>query len=42
MYQLLDLEQFTGAIMNLVLDHIGILEAGQIVITFLEGTEVVL
>ena len=29
-----------GVIMNQVLNHISISEAGQIVITFLEGTEV--
>ena len=40
MYQMLDLDKFDGAIMNQVLDHISISEAGQIVVTFLEGTEV--
>ncbi|WP_425471093.1 hypothetical protein [Streptococcus symci] len=38
--QLLDLDKFDGVIMNQVLDHISISEAGQIVVTFLEGTEV--
>lgn len=38
--QLLDLDKFDGVIMNQVLDHISILETGQIVVTFLEGTEV--
>lgn len=40
MYQMLDLDKFDGAIMNQVLDHISILETGQIVVNFLEGTEV--
>ncbi len=40
MYQILDLDKFDGVIMNQVLDHISISEAGQIVVTFLEGTEV--
>ena len=40
MYQILDLDKFDGVIMNRVLDHISISEAGQIVVTFLEGTEV--
>lgn len=40
MYQTLDLDKFDGVIMNQVLDHIIISEAGQIVVTFLEGTEV--
>ena len=40
MYQILDLEQFDGAIMNQVLDHISISEVGHITVTFLEGTEV--
>ena len=40
MCQILDLEKFDGAIINQVLHHIGISESGQIVVTFLEGTEV--
>ena len=40
MYQILDLDKFDGVIMNQVLDHISISETGQIVVTFLEGTEV--
>ncbi len=40
MYQILDLNKFDGVIMNQVLDHINISESGQIVVTFLEGTEV--
>lgn len=40
MYQLLDLEKFDGTIMNKVLDHISISEVGQIIVIFLEGTEV--
>ena len=40
MYQILDLDKFDGVIMNQVLDHISISEARQIVVTFLEGTEV--
>ena len=40
MYQILDLDKFDEVIMNQVLDHISISETGQIVITFLEGTEV--
>ena len=40
MYQILDLVKFDGVIMNQVLDHISISEAGQIVVTFLEGTKV--
>ena len=40
MYQILDLDKFDGVIINQVLDHISISEAGQIVVTFLEGTEV--
>ena len=40
MYQILDLDKFDGVIMNQVLDHISISESGQIVVTFLEGTEV--
>ena len=40
MYQILDLDKFDGVIMNQVLDRISILEAGHIVVTFLEGTEV--
>ncbi|MBF0778699.1 recombinase family protein [Streptococcus cuniculi] len=39
-YQLLDLEQFEGNVMNQVLDHISISEDGQIMVVFLEGTEV--
>ena len=42
MYQILDLDKFDGVIMNQVLDHISISEVGQIVVTFLEGTEVFL
>ncbi len=40
MYQILDLDEFDGVIMNQVLDRISISEAGHIVVTFLEGTEV--
>jgi site-specific recombinase, resolvase family, putative len=40
MYQILDLDKFDGVIINQVLDHISISEAGQIVVTFLEGPEV--
>ena len=40
MYQILDLDKFDGVIMNQLLDHINISEDGQIVVTFLEGTEV--
>ena len=40
MYQILDLDKFDGVIMNQVLDRISISEAGHIVVTFLEGTEV--
>ena len=40
MYQILDLDKFDRVIMNQVLDHISISEVGQIVVTFLEGTEV--
>lgn len=40
MYQILDLDKFDGVIMNQVLDHISISEAGQVVVTFFEGTEV--
>lgn len=40
MYQILDLDKFDGVFMNQVLDHISISEAGQIVVIFLEGTEV--
>ncbi|MCS4487546.1 recombinase family protein [Streptococcus sp. SQ9-PEA] len=40
MYQLLDLDQFDGKVMNQVLDHISISEDGQIMAVFLEGTEV--
>ena len=39
MYQIVDLDKFGGAIMNQVLDHLSISEAGQIVVTFLEETE---
>ena len=42
MYKILDLDKFDGVIMNQVLDHISISEVGQIVVTFLEGTEVFL
>lgn len=40
MYQIIDLDKFDGVIMNQILDHISISETGQIVVTFLEGTEV--
>ena len=40
MYQILDLDKFDEVIMNQVLAHISISESGQIVVTFLEGTEV--
>ena len=40
MYQILDLDKFDGVIMNQVLYHISISETGQIVLTFLEGTDV--
>ena len=40
MYQMLDLDKFDGAIMNQVIDQISISETGQIVVNFLEGTEV--
>ncbi len=40
MYQILDLDKFDGVIMNQVLNYIIISEAGKIVVTFLEGTEV--
>ena len=40
MYHILDLDKFDRVIMNQVLDHISISESGQIVVTFLEWTEV--